>query len=794
MKARIPLVALALLPSPVLAQSVEVLVEPGQVIPGIGVVNMATANAVNDSGSVAASVFGTQGGGVVVDGMVRQPYGTLPTGETFAGSQFMFLDSAGRLAISGPTVFFGPDTLLLLDGVKIAESGGPTGEPGHVWRDFRIMGFADTGRIVLRGVVLEPGTGLPLHAFTTVDVDAAGNVVQRGIVALEGRPLPAGLGTFRGPVRGVHVAADGRILWAGSRNSGSFDDDFFVLLDQTLLVLEGTTPSPFPGLPWRIPSHRYGLDAVTGTWLASNVIAGPQTGEVTAILADGVAERVEGDVPTGVAPFPALFYHRVSAGAPGERIWTGRIGHPDPRYQGVVMVDDDPLLWSGVDEIGGQRIGVGGELRASYSGRYVAVTVNQQGGLVAALVDRAGVPGACGAVPDVFEPNDTCVAATDVTVGTLPTTNASRTNDDWYRIPVGFEEVLDVRALHTARDSEVDLEVYRGACGGLRLLASATQPASDEGLFVRNDTGAPADFFVRVFVPDRSPADCAEYRLVLDVREGDACDPGLGFVDDALEPNNGCANALPIEPGVYADLQVSQVAADHFEVLVPPSSVAEFEVRTSTPGAFLRCSLLEPGCSLVERDAATESQGISFARLVYSNPNDTAERAVVRIAVEGASTTVPRCATYELTYFTLGDAIGFPACAPRVNSTGDGAFLMAYGDDRAVANLFELRTTGLPPGAAGFFLASMSADIVPGPGGSQGTLCLGAPVGRILDSVQFATPFGAAAWRVDLTSIPQPNGTVQVLPGTTWYFQQWYRDANPGPTSNFSGSARVFFF
>ena len=87
----------------------------------------------------------------------------------------------------------------------------------------------------------------------------------------------------------------------------------------------------------------------------------------------------------------------------------------------------------------------------------------------------------------------------------------------------------------------------------------------------------------------------------------------------------------------------------------------------------------------------------------------------------------------------------------------------------------------------------MNLDFVPGAGGSQGDLCVGNPVGRIVDSGQLASPLGVSAWRVDLTSIPQPTGAVQVVPGTAWYFQLWYRDANPGPTSNFSEAAGILF-
>lgn len=37
------------------------------------------------------------------------------------------------------------------------------------------------------------------------------------------------------------------------------------------------------------------------------------------------------------------------------------------------------------------------------------------------------------------------------------------------------------------------------------------------------------------------------------------------------------------------------------------------------------------------------------------------------------------------------------------------------------------------------------------------------------------------------------NPPVGVTAGETWHFQVWYRDLNPGPTSNFTSSATVAF-
>ena len=81
-------------------------------------------------------------------------------------------------------------------------------------------------------------------------------------------------------------------------------------------------------------------------------------------------------------------------------------------------------------------------------------------------------------------------------------------------------------------------------------------------------------------------------------------------------------------------------------------------------------------------------------------------------------------------------------------------------------------------------------------GGAQGDICIaGASVGRYVGPGQVRNSGGNGFFElaIDLDQHPTPNGLVSVLPGETWHFQCWYRDANPGPTSNFTEAQRVLF-
>jgi FG-GAP repeat len=137
-------------------------------------------------------------------------------------------------------------------------------------------------------------------------------------------------------------------------------------------------------------------------------------------------------------------------------------------------------------------------------------------------------------------------------------------------------------------------------------------------------------------------------------------------------------------------------------------------------------------------------------------------------------------------------AFGAPYCSAQPNSTGSAAVISARGYGAAEAGDLTLRASQLPSGIFGMFLASRTQSFVAGPGGSQGDLCLGNPIARFATQVQGSGVDGVISIAVDTSSIPLAP-PVEVLPGETWNFQAWYRDSNPGPTSNFSGGWTVTF-
>lgn len=140
--------------------------------------------------------------------------------------------------------------------------------------------------------------------------------------------------------------------------------------------------------------------------------------------------------------------------------------------------------------------------------------------------------------------------------------------------------------------------------------------------------------------------------------------------------------------------------------------------------------------------------------------------------------------------------IGEPTCTPAIaNSTGLPGQLRARGTELLAKRDVTLLASQLPPGSAGFFLASQTQGDVFPVSQSQGRLCLGGAIGRYVGPGQIlnAGAEGAFELFLDLAAMPTPTGPTLALPGSTWFFQAWYRDANPASTSNFTDSVAVTF-
>lgn len=137
----------------------------------------------------------------------------------------------------------------------------------------------------------------------------------------------------------------------------------------------------------------------------------------------------------------------------------------------------------------------------------------------------------------------------------------------------------------------------------------------------------------------------------------------------------------------------------------------------------------------------------------------------------------------------VGEAVD---CLANPNSTGVPGTIRAEGSRFLSINDLQVVAEDLPLNSFGYLGTSRSTSFAPMPGGSSGNLCIGPTVGRYVDQVSSSGAGGTIATNIDLLAIPQPTGFEAAIPGETWYFQLWHRDANGGvATSNFTETVSV---
>jgi hypothetical protein len=176
---------------------------------------------------------------------------------------------------------------------------------------------------------------------------------------------------------------------------------------------------------------------------------------------------------------------------------------------------------------------------------------------------------------------------------------------------------------------------------------------------------------------------------------------------------------------------------------------------------------------------------------MWTVPDDVSNKVRVRVRMDNAGQDYEDISNSNL---AIVPALGGNYCGPAVpNSTGSSAVIHAWGSDVVADQEFNLTATQLPTMEFGYFLNAPAQAFVQNPGGSQGNLCLGGGVGRHVSQLGNSGDAGQLVITVDLSQLPRPNGMVVVQAGETWNFTCWFRDKNPGTTSNFTDGVAVTF-
>jgi hypothetical protein len=145
---------------------------------------------------------------------------------------------------------------------------------------------------------------------------------------------------------------------------------------------------------------------------------------------------------------------------------------------------------------------------------------------------------------------------------------------------------------------------------------------------------------------------------------------------------------------------------------------------------------------------------------------------------------------FDLDNFTFNalECVALPYCVGAPNSVGTGASLQGTGSTSIIANDFVLNATGCPSNMFGLFF--YGPDQVPLTPFGDGNRCVGGSLARL--PVITTDAGGSASHSLDYGSLP---ANAQIVAGSIWNFQLWYRDPNgPGGSgSNASNGLEVHF-
>ncbi len=284
---------------------------------------------------------------------------------------------------------------------------------------------------------------------------------------------------------------------------------------------------------------------------------------------------------------------------------------------------------------------------------------------------------------------------------------------------------------------------------------------------------------------------------------------GVSYEFVVYGDNTGLSNGLMGSfAGVAVGLKFEQYAdSDQYGITEFGVVDLYYTLQNNTPGTDVHLvfvvdvvngttKLYENGVGVGTLNTAPVLAGLMGIGQIHrpgGNADVMARGQVHGVAVYEGMLTPAEILAHRDAYFN--GSLGTNYCSTNPNSTGATSVMSATGSAIASANNFTATASNLPPNQFGVFVTSRDQGFVANAGGSSnGNLCLGGAIGRFFMSNQILSSGGMGEFslQLPLTSFPQGNGFVAVLPGDTWNFQAWHRDG-VGLGSNFTDGLEVQF-
>jgi hypothetical protein len=403
--------------------------------------------------------------------------------------------------------------------------------------------------------------------------------------------------------------------------------------------------------------------------------------------------------------------------------------------------------------------------------------------------------------PDAYEPNDDCLAAVTLSAGAalgLTVQGAAATTGpdaDHYAVSVAPGEALQVDAIFSTSLGDIDLELFAdSSC--LSLVDASYSLSDDEHVDYVNTGGAPEQL-VLVVSGFGAGFTCNDYDLLVVLGP----DPCAALLSDPAEDNDDCSMAAPLFGGLTEDLNVSLTDPDWYHIALGAGASLAVELHFTHAQGDLDLRIWD-GCPITglspfgSSESETDDEWVGFGNssdlpvdlwievYVWSGSMSACNDYDLLVTLEGGEPAVALC------FGDGSDGMGCPCgnlgaagegCA---NSTGSGAVLTATGTNVHANDDLVLHVAGARPNQPGMAIQGGALSPI---AFRDGILCLGTPTERLEVISLDAT--GAAETSLSIVTQGGIPG-----PGTTAFYQVWYRDpvlSVCGLGSNLSQALRV---
>lgn len=266
--------------------------------------------------------------------------------------------------------------------------------------------------------------------------------------------------------------------------------------------------------------------------------------------------------------------------------------------------------------------------------------------------------------------------------------------------------------------------------------------------------------------------------------------PCSSSFDDGLEENDDCASAVALGNGSYPGLYVSKVDFDWYQFDVAEGATLQVDTFFSHATGDIDIYLFEEcGAQLAISGSASDDE-----QIIWTNTGTCNQRVQLRVE-HWVPDLNGECNTYDMLVSGEGAgsscSFGTNYCSSTPNSTGSAATMSGSGSVSVGANNLVVHAGPVPNQPGIFFYSAGQTNGGSGIPFGNGLRCAGNGTSPIFRLPVTSTSTNQLSYAIDNTN--PPSAAAQILSGSVFHFQAWFRDPGLGVSFDLSDGLTLTF-